>query len=127
MSSALLTERGAVIHLHGSYTDPSSMVVSLKDYIEHYAALRVQAFLSAMFKSHTVLFVGYGLAELEVLTTSSVPTSRCELGRLSHGTSCCMPIGQPSRSRLGSSNTSFATSVGFVLFRIASTPRAIRK
>ena len=67
LSSALLAERGAVIHLHGSYTDPSSMVVSLKNYIEHYADLRVQAFLSAMFKNYTVLFVGYGLAELEVL------------------------------------------------------------
>lgn len=67
LSSALLAERGAVIHLHGSYTDPSSMVVSLKDYIKHYADPRVQAFLSAMFKNHTVLFVGYGLAELEVL------------------------------------------------------------
>ena len=43
------------------------MVVSLKDYIEHYADSRVQEFLSAMFKNHTVLFVGYGLAELEVL------------------------------------------------------------
>ncbi|MCW5669120.1 MAG: SIR2 family protein [Hydrogenophaga sp.] len=67
LSSALLAERGAVIHLHGSYTDPNSMVVSLKNYIEHYADPRVQAFLSAMFKNHTVLFVGYGLAELEVL------------------------------------------------------------
>jgi len=67
LSSALLTERGAVIHLHGSYTEPSSMVVSLKDYIEHYADQRVQAFLSAMFKNCTVLFVGYGLAELEIL------------------------------------------------------------
>lgn len=67
LSSALLAERGAVIHFHGSYTEPSSMVVSLKDYIEHYADLRVQAFLSAMFKNYTVLFVGYGLAELEVL------------------------------------------------------------
>ncbi|UCU93391.1 SIR2 family protein [Hydrogenophaga taeniospiralis] len=67
LSPALLAERGAVIHLHGTYTDPSSMVVSLKDYIEHYADPKVQAFLSAMFKNHTVLFVGYGLAELEVL------------------------------------------------------------
>jgi SIR2-like domain len=67
LSSALLAERGAVVHLHGSYMEPSSMVVSLKDYIEHYADPRVQAFLSAMFKNHTVLFVGYGLAELEVL------------------------------------------------------------
>ncbi len=67
LSPALLAERGAVIHLHGSYTDPNSMVVSLKDYIEHYADPRVREFLSAMFKNHTVLFVGYGLAELEVL------------------------------------------------------------
>ncbi|MDR3453160.1 MAG: SIR2 family protein [Rhodoferax sp.] len=67
LSSALLAERGAVIHLHGSYTEPSSMVVSLKNYIEHYADPRVQAFLSAMFKNNTVLFVGYGLAELEIL------------------------------------------------------------
>lgn len=67
LSPALLTERGAVIHLHGSYAEPNSMVVSLKHYIEHYADQRVQAFLSAMFKNHTVLFVGYGLAELEVL------------------------------------------------------------
>lgn len=67
LSSALLAERGSVIHLHGSYTEPSSMVVSLKDYIKHYADPRVQAFLSAMFKNYTVLFVGYGLAELEVL------------------------------------------------------------
>jgi hypothetical protein len=67
LSSALLAERGAVIHLHGSYTEPSSMVVSLKNYIKHYADPRVQSFLSAMFKNYTVLFVGYGLAELEVL------------------------------------------------------------
>jgi hypothetical protein len=61
------SEPTAVIHLHGSYTDPDSMVVSLKDYIEHYADQRVQAFLAAMFKNYTVLFVGYGLAELEIL------------------------------------------------------------
>lgn len=62
-----LAERGAVIHLHGSYIDPKSMVVSLRDYIDHYADEKVRLFLSEMFKNHTVLFVGYGLAELEVL------------------------------------------------------------
>ena len=67
LTSDRLAERGAVIHLHGSYTDPDSMVVSLRDYIEHYADKRVQAFLSDMFRNYTVLFVGYGLAELEVL------------------------------------------------------------
>jgi len=67
LSPEKLVERGAVIHLHGCYIEPDSMVVSLKDYIEHYADPKVQTFLSEMFKNYTVLFVGYGLAELEVL------------------------------------------------------------
>lgn len=67
LTSDRLAERGAVIHLHGSCADPSSMVVSLKDYIEHYADERVQTFLTEMFRSYTVLFIGYGLAEMEVL------------------------------------------------------------
>lgn len=66
LTSDRLTERGAVIHLHGSYSVPSSMVVSLRDYIEHYADEGVRTFLAEMFR-HTVLFVGYGLAELEIL------------------------------------------------------------
>lgn len=67
LTSDRLAERGAVIHLHGSYSAPSSMVVSLREYIEHYADVRVRTFLSEMFRSYTVLFVGYGLAELEIL------------------------------------------------------------
>ena len=67
LSEALLLQPGNVIHLHGSYRDPKSMVISLSHYIEHYADPKVQAFLSVMFRKHTVLFVGYGLAELEVL------------------------------------------------------------
>jgi len=67
LTSEKLTERGAVIHLHGSYSEPSSMVVSLRDYIEHYADERVKTFLNDMFRNHTVLFIGYGLGELEIL------------------------------------------------------------
>lgn len=62
-----LSERGAVLHLHGCYVDPNSMVVSLRDYIKHYANPSVREFLAEMFRNYTVLFVGYGLAELEVL------------------------------------------------------------
>ena len=67
LTSDRLTERGAVIHLHGSYREPLNMVVSLRDYIQHYADESVKTFLAEMFRSHTVLFVGYGLSELEVL------------------------------------------------------------
>lgn len=66
-SSALLLEREAVIHLHGSYMQPDSMVVSLKDYILHYSHSGVRELIQEMFRKYTVLFVGYGLAELEIL------------------------------------------------------------
>ncbi len=67
LAGDLLFDRDSVIHLHGSCLDPSSMIVSLRDYISHYGSDRVQSFLREMFVSKTVLFVGYGLAELELL------------------------------------------------------------
>lgn len=66
-TSDKLSRLGAVIHLHGSYTEPSSMVISLRDYVRHYSNRSVLQFLSDMFKDFTVLFVGYGLAEMEIL------------------------------------------------------------
>ena len=62
-----LTERGAVVHLHGSHLDPDLMVVTLRQYTKHYSDARVKTFLRDMFRYYTVLFVGYGLAELEIL------------------------------------------------------------
>ena len=62
-----LSKPGAIIHLHGSYTEPSSMVISLRDYVRHYSDPSVIRFLTDMFKDFTVLFVGYGLAEMEIL------------------------------------------------------------
>ena len=84
LSPALLAERGSVIHLHGTYMEPESMVVSLKDYIEHYADPRVKAFLSEMFRHYTVLFVGYGLAELEILEHVIRSNDSLETGTARH-------------------------------------------
>ncbi|MFC7298085.1 SIR2 family protein [Herminiimonas aquatilis] len=67
ITSEKLKERGAVLHLHGSYSEPETMIVSLRDYIKHYADARITTLLTEMFRNYTVLFVGYGLAELEIL------------------------------------------------------------
>lgn len=67
LTTDLLTEKGAVIHLHGSYIDAESMIISLRDYIRHYADEKVTRFLSHLFTHCTVLFLGYGLGELEIL------------------------------------------------------------
>lgn len=60
-------EPGTVIHLHGSISDPKSMIVSTKRYLEHYETESVRDFLTELFAKKVVLFLGYGLDEFEVL------------------------------------------------------------
>jgi len=62
-----LNKPGSVIHLHGSVSDQESMVVTTKDYLEHYDNSQVQEFLGELFTKKTVLFLGYGLEEAEIL------------------------------------------------------------
>lgn len=62
-----LDKNGNVIHLHGCLDDPDNMVITTKDYLEHYSSDEVQAFLKYLFEKKTVLFLGYGLEEIEVL------------------------------------------------------------
>tara|TARA_R110002072_G_scaffold205354_4_gene363278 strand:- start:828 stop:1757 length:930 start_codon:yes stop_codon:yes gene_type:complete len=58
---------GTVIHLHGAVSDQSTMVVTTREYLEHYDDSFVQDFLSDLFARKTVLFIGYGLEEAEIL------------------------------------------------------------
>lgn len=63
----LLNEPGTVVHLHGAISEPESMIVTTKDYLEHYDHEKVQEFLGELFEKKTILFLGYGLEEAEVL------------------------------------------------------------
>lgn len=58
---------GNVLHLHGSMRDITSMVLTTKDYMEHYNNPIVSDFLRELFASKTILFIGYGLDEEEIL------------------------------------------------------------
>lgn len=62
-----LDKNGNVVHLHGCLDAPDNMVITTKDYLEHYSSGEVQAFLKYLFEKKTVLFLGYGLEEIEVL------------------------------------------------------------
>lgn len=74
---ANLNQPNTVIHLHGSLVDPDGMVLTTQHYVRHYAndrlsgnadkENRVLTFLEYLFLQKTVLFVGYGLEELEIL------------------------------------------------------------
>jgi hypothetical protein len=59
---------GNIIHIHGSVKDEGKTIVTIVDYMRHYeAGAEPSVFLEAVFNSYTVLFVGYGLEEYEVL------------------------------------------------------------
>lgn len=63
----LLDDPGNVVHLHGAISQPENMVVTTKDYLEHYDHENVKEFLGELFEKKTVLFLGYGLEEAEIL------------------------------------------------------------
>lgn len=65
--SKLLNEPGTVVHLHGAISEPKTMIVTTWHYLEHYDHKNVQAFLGELFEKKTILFLGYGLEEAEVL------------------------------------------------------------
>lgn len=63
----LLDKPGVVIHLHGAISKPETMIVTTKQYLEHYDNEFVKEFLGQLFNKKTVLFLGYGLEEAEIL------------------------------------------------------------
>jgi hypothetical protein len=62
-------DSGNVLHIHGSLQDRQSMIVTIRDYIRHYQkGSDAQQLLEKLFEgSYRVLFIGYGLDELEIL------------------------------------------------------------
>jgi len=54
-------------HIHGSIADWSTVIITVKDYFERYNDDRFKFFLQKIFEEKTVLFVGYGMNEFEVL------------------------------------------------------------
>lgn len=74
---AVLTQANTVIHLHGSVIDPLGMILTTRHYIERYANDHrtgdpstenpTLTLLENLFANYTVLFIGYGLEELEIL------------------------------------------------------------
>lgn len=73
----LLDSKQSVVHIHGSVRDRDSMVLTTLDYLERYQGNRHEGgqyienkfltFLDQLFRTRNVLFIGYGLEELEIL------------------------------------------------------------
>ncbi|MCL4546355.1 MAG: SIR2 family protein, partial [Deltaproteobacteria bacterium] len=61
-------ENGNIFHIHGSVQDDKEIVMTLTDYMEYYKNnSNATILLEEIFASYTVVFVGYGLEEYEIL------------------------------------------------------------
>jgi len=54
-------------HIHGSVRDYSTLVLTVPDYLERYNSDDFRQFLRTVFSERAVLFIGYGMAEFELL------------------------------------------------------------
>jgi hypothetical protein len=60
-------DRTKLYHIHGSIKDKNSLVFTVLQYIKRYNNQTFKKFLEKIFSEFTVLFVGYGMAEFELL------------------------------------------------------------
>lgn len=60
-------DRTKLYHIHGSIKDKNSLVFTVPQYIKRYNNQTFKKFLEKIFSEFTVLFVGYGMAEFELL------------------------------------------------------------
>jgi NAD-dependent SIR2 family protein deacetylase len=60
--------KGSLIHIHGSIVAPNDLVVTLPDYISKYQpGTNHHVLLRDIFDKKTVLFMGYGLEEYDII------------------------------------------------------------
>lgn len=60
-------DRNKLYHIHGKLSDRGSVVLTIPQYITRYNASEFQEFLKSIFATYTVLFIGYGMEEFELL------------------------------------------------------------
>jgi len=61
-------KREVLYQIHGSLNDNNSIVLTTPDYLRKYSNQNYLDFLKALFTENLILFLGYGLREMEILT-----------------------------------------------------------
>ena len=60
-------DKSKLYQIHGSLLGPNTLVFTVSDYLKKYQNEQLKSFMKTLFSTYTVLFVGYGLEEFEVL------------------------------------------------------------
>jgi hypothetical protein len=66
-SGKMHIEKEKLYHIHGMESHPESLVFTIEQYLEKYNNDCFRYFLNELFRDYTIVFVGYGLDEYEVL------------------------------------------------------------
>jgi hypothetical protein len=83
--------QNVVFHLHGSVHDEENLVASTLSYLKLYGDPNVQDFLRWFFENHVVVFLGYGLDELELLDLIVRSGTRDAAGKRKHSIYLLLP------------------------------------
>lgn len=59
--------KDTLYHIHGSIKYRQSLIFTLPQYFELYTSPLLKTFLAEVFNTYTVLFIGYGLTEMDLL------------------------------------------------------------
>jgi len=65
--NANIIDREHLYHLHGTINDHNSLIFTVRNYLEHYSKKTIKEFLERLFSEYSIMFVGYGLDEFEVM------------------------------------------------------------
>jgi hypothetical protein len=66
-SSATPVDNTHLYKIHGSITDPNSLIFTVEGYLKRYTDYEYGKFLEEIFTKYTVLFLGYGMSEFELM------------------------------------------------------------
>jgi hypothetical protein len=111
-------DNGNILHIHGSIEDKGNMIGSIVDYLSHYQeGSEIPVLLKDIFNKYTVLFVGYGLEEDEIL---EFIVNKAAIGKdeIRHYT--LMPMYKEEENLLGFQESYYRElGIGFVPYNIS--------
>lgn len=85
LHAARRKQRRRYVHLHGIYDEPTSIVLTERDYQQRYhESAAGEALLSVLFTAHAFLFIGFSFSDVDMMGVFRGTMARLRLGEPQH-------------------------------------------